>query len=92
VALLDALEPERVKLIGHDWGGFAGFLPDGTHPARLRGARPLCLDRAHTRLGDHADDMAVEYVPDSGHFIAEERPELVAERALELFGSVASTR
>jgi pimeloyl-ACP methyl ester carboxylesterase len=34
--------------------------------------------------------MAVEYVPDSGHFIAEEQPELVAERALELFGTVAA--
>jgi pimeloyl-ACP methyl ester carboxylesterase len=26
LALLDALELERVKLIGHDWGGYAGFL------------------------------------------------------------------
>ena len=34
----------------------------------------------------HADDMDLELVPDSGHFIAEEKPELVAQRALELFG------
>lgn len=33
----------------------------------------------------HADDLSVELVPDSGHFIADEKPELVAERALELF-------
>lgn len=33
----------------------------------------------------HADDMAVELVGDCGHFIADERPELVAERARELF-------
>jgi hypothetical protein len=33
----------------------------------------------------HADDMKVELVGDSGHFIADERPELVAERARELF-------
>ena len=26
VALLDELELERVRLAGHDWGGFAGFL------------------------------------------------------------------
>jgi pimeloyl-ACP methyl ester carboxylesterase len=26
IALLDALGIERVKLIGHDWGGYAGFL------------------------------------------------------------------
>ena len=31
----------------------------------------------------HADEMQVELVPDCGHFIADERPELVAERALE---------
>jgi pimeloyl-ACP methyl ester carboxylesterase len=208
VALLDALELERVKLIGHDWGGFAGFLLALRHPERVErylalncpvpwapvsprlalegwrswytwvlaapglgrralarrpglahwilrhgyvheaisdadaalyaerlreparnrasillyrsyqrafadvgvrrryhglrltvptrlvfGARDLYVSTALTRgWEDHADDMAVEYVPDSGHFIAEERPELVAERALELFGSVASTR
>jgi pimeloyl-ACP methyl ester carboxylesterase len=29
----------------------------------------------------HADDMRVELVPECGHFIADERPELVAARA-----------
>lgn len=33
----------------------------------------------------HADDMEVELVPDSGHFIADEKPELVAERARDFF-------
>lgn len=33
----------------------------------------------------HCDDIAVELVPDSGHFIPEEKPELIAERAAELF-------
>lgn len=32
-----------------------------------------------------ADDMAVELVPGVGHFIAEERPQLVADRALAFF-------
>jgi pimeloyl-ACP methyl ester carboxylesterase len=31
----------------------------------------------------HADDMRVELVPGCGHFIADERPELVADRAVE---------
>jgi pimeloyl-ACP methyl ester carboxylesterase len=31
----------------------------------------------------HADDMRVELVPDSGHFIVDEKPELVIERAGE---------
>ena len=33
-----------------------------------------------------ADDLTVEIVPACGHFVPEERPELVAERALALFG------
>lgn len=36
---------------------------------------------------DHCDDLSVEWVPDSGHFIVEEKPELVAERAAELFAA-----
>ena len=34
---------------------------------------------------DHADDMRVELVPNCGHFIADERPDLVAARAREFF-------
>ncbi|MBW8060301.1 MAG: alpha/beta hydrolase [Solirubrobacterales bacterium] len=33
----------------------------------------------------HADEMRVELVHDCGHFIADERPELVAERARDFF-------
>ncbi len=33
----------------------------------------------------HADDLKVEFVSQSGHFIAEEQPKLVTERALEFF-------
>jgi pimeloyl-ACP methyl ester carboxylesterase len=33
----------------------------------------------------HADDMRVELVPGCGHFIADEMPDLVAERAREFF-------
>jgi len=42
----------------------------------------------HTLLAGcerHADDMQVEKVEGCGHFIADERPELVAERAREFF-------
>jgi pimeloyl-ACP methyl ester carboxylesterase len=35
---------------------------------------------------DHADDMALETVPGVGHFLPEERPAAVLERARELFG------
>jgi pimeloyl-ACP methyl ester carboxylesterase len=37
----------------------------------------------------HADDMEVELVPDCGHFIADEKPELVAERARAFFAPAA---
>ena len=33
----------------------------------------------------YADDLKVELVPNSGHFIAEDQPELVTKRALEFF-------
>jgi pimeloyl-ACP methyl ester carboxylesterase len=36
----------------------------------------------------YADDMSVEIVERCGHFVAEERPDLVIERARELFGPV----
>ena len=35
VALLDELELERVRLAGHDWGGFAGFLVCLDAPERV---------------------------------------------------------
>jgi pimeloyl-ACP methyl ester carboxylesterase len=206
VALLDALELDQVDLIGHDWGGYAGFLlcldapqrirnylalgivhpwfePPKPSPAALqraayqfllaspligegvlrflpgfvklvlrRGAHPDMrwseeeldcyaesfrsrdhalassqvyrsflirelprLKKGHyrsqrssvpTRLlaGEadpviradvlagfelYADDMSVEEIERCGHFIAEERPDLVIERARDLFGAVA---
>jgi pimeloyl-ACP methyl ester carboxylesterase len=45
------------------------------HPGQLAGYEP------------YADEMRVELVEDSAHFIAEERPELVVRRAREHFGS-----
>jgi len=35
VALLDALGLERVRLVGHDWGGWIGFLISLHHPERV---------------------------------------------------------
>ena len=53
----------------------------------LHGTKDVAIDSK--RLGDwerHADDMRVELRDDSGHFILEELPGVVAERALALFG------
>jgi pimeloyl-ACP methyl ester carboxylesterase len=42
LALLDAEGLERVKLIGHDWGAFTGFLVALAHPQRVE--RMVALD------------------------------------------------
>jgi pimeloyl-ACP methyl ester carboxylesterase len=39
----------------------------------------------------HADDIRIELVPDSGHFIVNEKPELVAERARGFLGEALAT-
>lgn len=61
-----------------------------TTPTRLLwGRRDQILQGAHA-TGEHeryAPSMTIEWVEDTGHFLPEERPELVVERARELFGS-----
>lgn len=37
----------------------------------------------------HSDNMTLELVPDCGHFIVDEQPELVTERALKFFATPA---
>jgi pimeloyl-ACP methyl ester carboxylesterase len=56
----------------------------------LHGTRDIAVDhRALGRWREHADDMDVELRDDSGHFIAEELPDVVVARARALFGSPA---
>jgi pimeloyl-ACP methyl ester carboxylesterase len=57
----------------------------------LHGTRDIAID--YRNLGDWrtwADDMRLELREDSGHFIAEELPDVVAARALELFDETRS--
>jgi pimeloyl-ACP methyl ester carboxylesterase len=58
-----------------------------TVPTRLLFGTDDTALRPHLLAGyqRHADDMRVELVPGCGHFIADEKPDLVAERALEFF-------
>ena len=66
-------------------------------PLRLRtptlllfGTDDMVLRRQHVMgFEPYADDMRVELVPGIGHFIADEAPDLVAERALEHFGALS---
>jgi pimeloyl-ACP methyl ester carboxylesterase len=56
----------------------------------LFGTRDLAIDyRALGEWRSHADQMEVELREDSGHFIAEELPDLVVGRARALFGAVS---
>lgn len=55
----------------------------------LWGRRDRILQGAHS-TGNHeafAPNLTIEWVDDTGHFLPEERPELVAERARALFAS-----
>jgi pimeloyl-ACP methyl ester carboxylesterase len=53
----------------------------------LAGARDLTIPPTLLRgYQPYADAMAVEVVPNAGHFLPEERPTLVAERARVFFG------
>ena len=52
---------------------------------------PVLTPRMLEGYEPHADDMSVELVDDAGHFIAEDRPELVAERALAFFAAGTSS-
>ncbi|HEY5141983.1 MAG TPA: alpha/beta hydrolase [Solirubrobacteraceae bacterium] len=54
----------------------------GEHDAAIGTAQVRASHRA-------ADTLRVEFVPDSGHFIADERPDLVAQRALDWFAGAA---
>jgi pimeloyl-ACP methyl ester carboxylesterase len=45
IALLDALGIERVRVAGHDWGGFATFLLGLAHPERIE--RALVFNAPH---------------------------------------------
>jgi pimeloyl-ACP methyl ester carboxylesterase len=43
------------------------------------------VDRANAAAEHYADDMRAEELPGVGHFVAEEAPDVVVERALALF-------
>jgi pimeloyl-ACP methyl ester carboxylesterase len=92
--------PERALAISHLYRYYHRVFAQGARgrwrnsrlraPTRLlfgvkdRYISPLLVESGYER---NAEEMTVELVPDSGHFIVNEKPELVAQRAIELFGS-----
>jgi pimeloyl-ACP methyl ester carboxylesterase len=86
-----AVQMYRVFNLKETWPIFRGRYFDQrlTVPTRLVfGADDFAL-RPQLLAGyeRHADDMAVELVPGCGHFIADERPQLVAERARDFLSA-----
>jgi pimeloyl-ACP methyl ester carboxylesterase len=73
---------------------FLNTLKDGFEGARLTipalllfGRRDVMISHRLISSGyeGHADRLEVELVPGAGHFLVDEKPELVSERALALF-------
>jgi pimeloyl-ACP methyl ester carboxylesterase len=64
-----------------------------TVPTRVLAGEADPVIRADILAGfePYADEMSVETIERCGHFIAEERPDVVIERARELFGPVAAS-
>ena len=84
LALIDALELERVRLVGHDWGGFIGFLMCLFQPERFE--RYLALAIVHpwirldARRAGRMWSTAYQWVmasPFLGEWILRNRPEIV---------------
>ena len=96
-------EPARARAAERVQGEFAyrEILPTllGKHRSTRLVVPTLMLNAtkdfalAPSELGGYepyADDLRVELVTDAGHFLHEERPQLVADTALRFFGNVAS--
>jgi pimeloyl-ACP methyl ester carboxylesterase len=56
LGVLDALELQRVRLVGHDWGGFAGFLACLRAPERFSGYLALAISHPWPPGGGGAPD------------------------------------
>ena len=90
-------EPERAAAVSALYRHYFRIFRDGLRgawrarrlspPTRLLfGTRDLYISPRLVELArPNADDFAIELVPDSGHFIVDEKPELVVERAQGLF-------
>jgi pimeloyl-ACP methyl ester carboxylesterase len=84
VGLLDALELQRVFLIGHDWGAYAGFLLCLRHPERVE--RFVALNDIHPWVRLSRRDIAhgwrlwyqwVLATPAAGAWLVRNRPAFV---------------
>jgi len=64
LALLDALELDGVRLVGHDWGGYAAFLAALTAPERFTALRAFSIVHPWAPAGLRPQDaLALAYQP-----------------------------
>ncbi len=89
IGVLDQLGIDRFRMVGHDVRVLVGRYRSMrlTVPTlMLHGTEDKILREPFLRgFEPYADDMALELVPNAGHFIAHEKPELVADRVLAFF-------
>ena len=85
VKLLDALGLERVKLVGHDWGGWVGFLLCLHHPERFERHLALNIPPPWGRLDLQSLKGLWRFwyqgliaTPGLGEWVLRNRPEFVA--------------
>jgi pimeloyl-ACP methyl ester carboxylesterase len=74
--------PEARRLVGGVWRGQRLTVPTVALTGALEPGATEELLAVPARV---ADDLRAELVPDAGHFLADERPDVVVERALDLF-------
>ena len=83
IAVMDALGLDRVKLVGHDWGGYVGFLLGLFNPDRIERFLALCIvhpwPQASAGRLDLALRMTYQYVLASpaGSWLLRTQPALV---------------
>jgi pimeloyl-ACP methyl ester carboxylesterase len=61
LAVLDALAIERVTWIGHDWGGWTGFLAALRAPERIERMLTLCMPHLWVKLGPRGLAVMLSY-------------------------------
>lgn len=86
IALLDTLELERVVLVGHDWGAWAGFLACARHPQRFERFVALSIPPPWQRAdaGAIAALPALAYMPMVGSPLGPRLQSAGAQRFLRL--------
>jgi pimeloyl-ACP methyl ester carboxylesterase len=61
LAVLDALAIERATWIGHDWGGWTGFLAALRAPERIERMLALCIPHPWVKLGPRGLAVMLSY-------------------------------